>query len=174
MAIWFLLFLALIWAVVFLPGAVRARQRTPLWAAERFKQLMSTIAPPRPAPRHAVPRRAAGRRGSTSGRWIVVPVSEERAREREAFRRAQRRRRRLLALLVGTAAVSAIAAIAARGVWVDLHLMIDGILVFYVAMLFELKRRRDERFEKVRPLSPVVWNEPRAVRSAGAGGGHDS
>lgn len=170
MTIWFLAFLAVMWVAVFLPGAARARQRTPLWAVARFKRVMSTLAPARPAPRHAVPRGRAGRRPTTSGRWIVVPVSEERARDRAAFRRAQQRRTRLLVLLGSAAVASAVAAIAARGIWLDIHLMIDGALVFYVALLFEIKRRRDERFAKVRPLSAARRDDAR-VGSVRAGGG---
>ncbi len=173
MSIWFLAFLALMWVAVFLPGAARARQRTPLWAVARFKRLMSTIAPARPAPRHAIPRGKGLRRAAASGRWIVVPVSEERARERATYRRAQQRRVRLLVLLVAAAVASAVAAIAARGIWVDIHLMIDGALVFYVALLFEIKRRRDERFAKVRPLS-AVRRDDSGAGSQRAGGGHGS
>ncbi|MEA2434853.1 MAG: hypothetical protein QOG54_2310 [Actinomycetota bacterium] len=45
----------------------------------------------------------------------------------------------------------------------EVHLLADGCLLFYVAILFETKRRADERTEKVRPLRPVRHSvaEPR-------------
>ena len=43
------------------------------------------------------------------------------------------------------------------GSWLELQLIADGALIFYVAMLFETKRRRDERRSKV-----LVLDEGRA------------
>lgn len=113
---------------------------------------MSFIAPPKPAarPRHqaARPRRQPPE-PADKGRWIVVPHASERVQKREALRRARLRRRRALAALGLVAIATAGAAVLQGGAWLELHLMADGVLVFYVAMLMETKRRHDERATKV-------------------------
>ena len=73
-------------------------------------------------------------------------------RQREAFRRAQSRRRRWFVVLVTAALASAAAAFVYGETWLEIHLLADGILVFYAAFLFETKRRRDERTAKVRRI----------------------
>ena len=167
MTSWFLAFLAVVWIAVFLPGAVRARRRTPLPAATRFKKAMGTIAPPRP-PRHAVQRPAAAS-GRDSGRWIIIPKASERMRQREAFRRAQIRRRRWFVVLVTAALGTAVAAFVYGETWLEIHLLADGILVFYAAVLFETKRRRDERSAKVRRIggSQAERGVPERIRAGG-------
>lgn len=171
MTFWFLAFLAVIWIAFFLPGAVRARRRTPLPAATRFKRAMGFIAPPKPTPRHAAQR---GRRpvsaGADRGRWVVVPHASERAERREALRRARLRRRRTLTMLASIATATAAAAVAWGGSWVEAHLMADGILVFYVAMLFETKRRQDERSSKVHRIPAPEADDVIVFGSARAGG----
>ena len=147
----FLGFLALIWIAFFLPGAVRARRRTPLPAATRFKRAMSFIAPPKPAarPRRPAPKqRRQAPEPADKGRRIIVPHASERVK-REALRRARVRRRRTLGALGLVAIATGGAAVVRGGAWIELHLMADGILVFYVAMLIEAKRRQDERATKV-------------------------
>lgn len=178
MTYWFLGFLALIWIAYFVPGAVRARRRTPLPAAARFKRAMGFIAPPRPAPRHAPPRRRRQEMVRTSsGRWIVVPHGTERHGPRDAALRLQSRRRRVLAALGSIALLTAGVAIARGGSWLEMHLVADGILVFYVAMLYETKRRQAERSEKVRTIvlpedHAAREQEARVFEPLRAGGGH--
>lgn len=53
----------------------------------------------------------------------------------------------------------------------ELHLMADGVLVFYVAMLFETKKRQDERISKVHPISPP-HDDVVVFETVRAGGGH--
>lgn len=170
MTIWFLAFLALIWIGVFMPGAVRARRRTPLPAATRFRRLMSSIAPPRPAPRHAASRPAAMKSRTDSGRWVIVPYSDERIRQRAAARQAQKRRRRMLVLLIASALLSAVAAVVRGQPWLEIHLMLDGALLFYVALLHETKRRREERLTKVRTLDPVGSDDLQILGPVSMGG----
>ena len=62
------------------------------------------------------------------------------------------RRRRWFALLVVAALGTAAAAFVWGETWLEIHLLADGILVFYAAFLFETKRRRDERSAKVRTI----------------------
>lgn len=169
---WFLAFLAAIWIAFFLPGAVRARRRTPLPAATRFKQVMAFIAPPKPRPRHAARRaRTPEPETSSDGRWIVVPHASERVKKREALRRAQARRRRIFGALVFVAVSTAVAALALRGIWLELHLIADGILVFYVAMLFETKKRQDERAAKVHHIAAPAEPDVIVLDDARVGGG---
>ena len=170
MTIWFLAFLALIWIGVFLPGAVRARRRTPLPAATRFRRVMSSIAPPRPAPRHAASRPAAMKSRTDSGRWVIVPYSDERVRQRIAAKEAQHRRRRMLVLLIAAAVVSAVAAVLRGQPWLEIHLMLDGALLFYVALLHETKRRREERLTKVRTLAPAPSDDVQIIEPVSIGG----
>ena len=61
----------------------------------------------------------------------------------------------MLVLLVAAAVSSAIAAAVRSQPWLEIHLMIDGALLFYVALLHETKRRREERLTKVRTLQPA-------------------
>jgi len=172
LTIWFLAFLALIWIGVFLPGAVRAKRRTPLPAATRFKRVMTSIAPSRPSPRHAVPRPSAAKSRTDSGRWVIVPYSDERARQRAAMKQAQQRRRRMLALLLAAAVTSAVAAVLRGQPWLEIHLMLDGALLFYVALLHETKRRRDERFAKVRSIERPVSDDAQVLSPVSVGGEH--
>ena len=129
------------------------------------------IAPPRPArpaPRHAATRPAASP-SAGNGRWIIVPQGSERARRRESFRRAQIRRRRWFGALLLVAVGSAAAAFVYGETWLEIHLLADGMLVFYAAFLFETKQRRAERSVKVRRIGarderPV----PERVRAGGS------
>lgn len=68
------------------------------------------------------------------------------------------------------AAASAGVAIWRGGSWVELHLIADGMLIFYVAMLFESKRRRDERATKVLRLDEQRPDELRILDPVQAGG----
>lgn len=122
---------------VFLPAALRARQETPLSAAERFKRRMELIAP-----------RATG-----AGRWIVVPQSYDRL-ARSSFRRGQRRRRNILTVILGAAAFSGLLAIVAGGAFVEMHVGLDASLAVYVVLLLDAKKRRLERATKVRSIAP--------------------
>ncbi len=72
----------------------------------------------------------------------------------------------LLATAIGTAGI----ALWQGGSWRELHLIADGILIFYVAMLFESKRRRDERTTKVRNLQDQRPEDLRILDHVEAGG----
>jgi hypothetical protein len=138
LTIWFLAFLAVLWMIFFLPAGRRARQQTPLPASERFKRHLKLIAPPRRIPR---------------GRWMIVPPTEERAAA-AASDRGQRRRRRILASLVAAVVLTALVAVQQRGKVIEIHLIADAALFFYIALLLEGKRRRLEHAAKVRRLPP--------------------
>lgn len=178
MTIWFLAFLALIWIAFFLPGAERARRQTPLAAAIRFKRAMSRVAPPKAAPRHRAlrggqtgrSRPAAHKARTDSGRWIILPDTS-RARA-VAHRRAQARRRRLLSFLLVVVVATAAVAIWQGGSWREVHLIADAVLIFYAALLFETKRRRDERATKVVRLDEERPEDFRVLEPVEVGGRH--
>jgi hypothetical protein len=138
LTIWFLAFLAVLWMIFFLPAGRRARQQTPFPAAERFKRHLKLIAPQRRMPQ---------------GRWMIVPPTEQRSAA-AALDRGQRRRRRILVALVAAVVLTALIAVQLRGKLIEVHLIADAALFFYVALLLEAKRRRLERAAKVRRLPP--------------------
>ena len=105
-----------------------------------------------------------------SGRWVIVPYSDERVRQRVAVKQAQHRRRRMLVLLIAAAAVSAIAAVVRGQPWLEIHLMLDGALLFYVALLHETKRRREEVLRKVRTLEPAPSDDVQVLGPVSMGG----
>ena len=71
-------------------------------------------------------------------------------------------------LVVATAMV----AIWRGGNWRELHLIADGVLVFYIALLFETKRRRDERETKVVHLDDERVDDFRVLDPVEVGGRH--
>ena len=101
---------------------------------------MRTIAPPK----------KSGHRPRT-GRWVVAPPTQEAMERRRRARAVQVRRRVLVGLLL-CAFGSGAAAIARGGAWAEVHLMADGVVLAYVALLLELRRRSAERVSKVRHL----------------------
>lgn len=76
----------------------------------------------------------------------------------------------MLVLLLTAALLAAVAALLRGQPWLEIHLMLDGALLFYVALLHETKRRRDERFTKVRTLEPAATGDVHVVGPATAGG----
>jgi hypothetical protein len=138
LTIWFLAFLAALWMIFFLPAGRRARQQTPLPAAERFKRHLKLIAPPR---------------RMQKGRWMILPPTEERAAA-AAMDRGQRRRRRILVAILAAVVITALAAVQQKGKLIELHLIADAALFFYIALLLETKRRRLEHAAKVKRLPP--------------------
>jgi len=92
-----------------------------------------------------------------TGRWVVVLNSEHRKASptfRTAYRlaRSRRRRRRLLVLIMLCVVASAIAGWRIGEPWWNVHIALNAALALYVGALLELKRRREERAVKVRPL----------------------
>ena len=137
----FLVALGLLWLAVMVPAILRARASAPLTTAERFRRRMDLIAPPSYAP----------------GRWVVVLNSSHRkassplaAAHRQA--RSQRRRRRLLILILLAVTGSAAAGWRFGEPWWDVHIGLHAALALYVGALIEIKRRREERAVKLRPI----------------------
>jgi hypothetical protein len=78
----------------------------------------------------------------------------------------------MLALLLAAAVTSAVAAVLRGQPWLEIHLMLDGALLFYVALLHETKRRRDERFAKVRSIERPLSDDAQVLSPVSVGGEH--
>jgi hypothetical protein len=154
LTIWFLAFLAGASLAICIPAGVRARRNSPYSAAQLFKKRMSLVAP-----------------RSRGGRWVIVPDNHDLAVERMAIRRARRRRKTVAAILVLTALGTGVWALVEKGVAIEIHLVADAVLVFYIALVSETKRRRTERATKVRRLSPRRDEQTAYLETAHAGGG---
>ena len=106
---------------------------------------------------------------SRGGRWVIVPDNHDVAMERLAIRRSRRRRRRILLLIVLACIGTGVWAWFERGAAVEIHLVLDGALIFYLALMSEMKKRRVERDAKVRSLAGRR-HAPEFARTAQAGG----
>lgn len=156
MTLVFLIVLGLAWAAVFVPAAVRARQRTPYSSAERFSRGMGLLAKP-------TLRR---------GRYVVMPQSTDRL-TRSALRRSRARRRRVFTALV-LGAVSTFLLALLVGVSWNVHLVVDAFLIAYVALLLILKQqqidaRKVAHISTPRAEQEVEFYEP--VHATGGGRG---
>ena len=154
LTLWFLAFLAGASLAICIPAGVRARRNSPYSATQLFKKRMSLVAP-----------------RSRGGRWVIVPDNHDLALERMAIRQARRRRRTIAAVLVLAALGTGVWALIEKGIATEIHLVTDAVLVFYIALISETKRRRNERTAKVRPLPPRREEATAYLETAHAGGG---
>lgn len=143
-----LFILAVVWAV-YLASWLRSRTRhRSVNSIASFNHHLTVLERTSPA-RHgiaAVPHR--GRLGAAG-----VPRSIPRGGMR--LDEARRRRRDVLYGLLGAAFVTFALAVIAGGVLLWLHLLVDVLLVTYVALLVRAQRLAQERRAKVRYLAPV-------------------
>lgn len=160
-----LVLLAILWAWILLPGALRARRdASPVSSVDSFERTMGMLArhsgksPPRPT-------------RSSPGRHVLVlrdAASVTGARRRS---RAVRRRRTLLLRLQGAVGLTAVPAIALGGLLWLLFAAAWLALLVYVLLLLEHRARRDEIRRKVRrlPQRPAAaTSAPPAVRESRA------
>jgi Flp pilus assembly protein TadB len=133
-----LIILAVIWAAVLLPPYLQNRsENRPADSISSFRNQLSVL---------------ERRTGTSSAGYGYGPAPLTALRRRAQRSGARKRRRDILFTLVGAAALTAVLALALGGpVWA-LHLMIDGMLVGYVAMLARAQRVAQERQAKVRYL----------------------
>ncbi|MFN2557815.1 MAG: hypothetical protein ABR592_13305 [Nitriliruptorales bacterium] len=126
--------LALLWALVILPGALRSRRSSPASSVGTFERAMDILA-----------RRENNEYGG-DGRYVYVPndaarISGDRsARQQEIM---TRRRRTFIRLLVLTLA-SMVIALAGGGEWWFLFACAGGMLSGYVALLLRWKSQAEE------------------------------
>ncbi len=155
-----LFILALIWAAVLLPPWLQNRSesrpadsitsfRNQLSVLERRAGSPATVGGVRPVVAGAPVGRASARGGvgRELGREMVNST-------RAAARRADTRRRRrdVLFTLMAAAGLSLVLGVVLGGPVLLLHLLVDALLVTYVAMLVRIQRLAAERDMKVRFL----------------------
>lgn len=164
-----------LWALILLPGAWRERRYgSPSNSVHAFEQSMSRLAPPPRMPGgHVVVLERPDRVGesSPSGRPVVPPqpvaVPARRPMARPQPPAAGRpspqtleRRRQVLGVLVGATVLTGIGGLLAGGVAWLLFLLAYVALFGYLALLVQLRARRDEARTKVRHLTPAPAARP--------------
>ena len=157
MTLLFLIGLGLAWAAVFVPAALRAKQRTPVSSTESFQRGMGLLGAP-------MVRR---------GRYIVMPQSPDRL-SRTTYQRSQARRRRAFTFLLAAAAITFFGSVLFGGGLWTLNLLLDAALFVYVSLLLALKQQRlDSRqvadISARRAVEEVEFYEP--VHATGGGRG---
>lgn len=163
-----------LWALILLPGAWRDRHGSPLQSIDAFEQSMSRLAPPRTPPGgHVVvlgrPDQVGRPAPSPSLPVISAPLAPPPARVRVARPRGPspetlQRRRQVLAVLAAATAVTGIGGLLVGGIAWLLFVVAYAAFFGYVALLVQLRSRRDEAREKTHYLAP-----PPAVRPLTSG-----
>lgn len=145
-----LFILAVVWAVYLASWLRSRRHHRGVNSISSFNHHLTVLERTSPA-RYgiaAVPHRV--RPGPGSGSVASVP------RGGMCLADARRRRRDVLYALVGTAFVTLALAVIVGGGFVWLHLLVDALLVAYVALLVRAQRLVQERRAKVRYLAPLI------------------
>ncbi|MBW3577788.1 MAG: hypothetical protein KY462_08640 [Actinobacteria bacterium] len=132
--------LALIWGLVLVPGALRARRSSPTTSVGTFERAMDVLA-----------RRDVG----AGGRYIYVPRDASRIVDERKRRRSSvlTQRRRMFVRLLLTTAVSLPLAFALRGLAWSVFFGSAALLAGYVRLLLRWKRRVDR-------VAPIVRSLP--------------
>lgn len=170
-----------LWALILLPGAWRERRYgSPLNSVNAFELSMSRLAPVRPMPGgHVVVLERPDRVGESglSGRPVAPPAPEHvpspqvrsapasQARPRRPGTRRPspetlQRRRQVLGTLAVATALTGILGLWIGGIAWFLFLLAYVALVGYVALLAQLRARRDEVQTKVHHLTPAPAARP--------------
>jgi hypothetical protein len=155
-----LVILAVIWAAVLLPPFIQHRSESrPADSISTFRNQLSVLE-----------RRAMAAPGATPTRQArAVPAGAPRLdRARLARLEAKKRRRDILVTLLAAAGLTLVLGLALPQVLL-LHLVIDLLLVAYVALLVRQRRIVEERAMKVRYLRAPVANVRRSAVPAAAG-----
>lgn len=151
-------FLALLWALVILPSALRARRSSPVSSVGTFERAMDVLA-------RRDPPDCVG-----DGRRVYVPrdaglVVGDRASRRQAV--LGRRRRVFVRLLVLTG-LSAVAAFVGGGDWWAMFVMAAASFVAYVALLLRWKSHAEQAAQVIRSFPDM--SRERTVLATALGG----
>ncbi|HEX9775096.1 MAG TPA: hypothetical protein VGB83_05910 [Actinomycetota bacterium] len=132
--------LALAWAVLLLPSALRPRFETsPVNGVREFERSMGILA------------NARSQGGTAPGRWVMSPKGIRSPRTRR--QRVMARRRRVFVRLLWAALVTlALGIVPAMRVVLVAHLALDAALVLYVMQLRRWHLEEERRARVVRPL----------------------
>lgn len=155
--------LALVWALVLLPGAIRSRRSSPSSSVGTFERAMNVLA-----------RREQD--VDPGGRVVYVPKDAARlVGERRDHRREQlARRRRVFTNLLAGVGVSLLLSLLLGGVWWALFVLTTGSLGGYVALLLRWKSQREQADEVVRSLPEFPEHEEVVVADEQVAVGGDS
>lgn len=171
-----LLVLAVIWAAVLVPPMWRSRaDGRPADSIKQFHKHLRVLNGTEP---HGYSRTLTAQVGTPV---ITAPMAYRPSMRSSAELRRRRtieRRRNVLFSLGGTAAVTLVLAVAGVPMMLMLNLLVDALLVGYVAMLAHLRSVAAEREMKLRflPRQPVldlrdevtsVWNDTPQYATAG-------
>lgn len=184
-----LVILAVVWAIVLIPPAIRARaEGRPGDSITNFRQQLAVLRRTGPRARLAGEMRSRSGAGSLSPMATVsridaygprvagrAPARTARAargataglvsHSAAARQRSQRRRRDVLTtLLVLAVATLALGLVPALRVVLVVHVIVDALLVAYVALLIHQRNAAAEREMKVRFLPGTGVFTPDAVR----------
>lgn len=172
-----------LWALILLPEAWRERRYgSPLNSVNAFELSMSRLAPVRPMPGgHVVVLERPDRVGESglSGRPAAPPAPAHvpspqvalasparthphQPRTRRPSAQTLQRRRQVLAALAAATALTGILGLWLGGMAWLLFLLAYVTLVGYLALLAQLRARRDEAQTKVRHLTPAPTARPMA------------
>lgn len=162
-----------LWASILLPGAWRERRYgSPSISVHAFEQSMSSLAPPPRMPGgHVVVLERPDRVGesSLSGRPVAPPQPVATRPPRPVARprpsagpspQTLERRRQVLGVLVVATVLTGIAGLWAGGIAWLFFLLAYVALFGYLALLAQLRARRDEARTKVRHLAPAPPARP--------------
>lgn len=164
-----------LWALILLPGAWRdSRHGSPLNSIDAFEQSMSRLAPPRTPPGgHVVvlgrPDRVGLQSPGLQSPTLSAPLLPPRERSgpiaaapapRGPSPQMLMRRRQVLAVLGAATAVTGV-----LGLWLGGFAWVVFVLAYaalfgYVALLVQLRARRDEARDKLRYLAPPPVMRP--------------
>ena len=165
-----LVLLALVWAVLLVPGVLRSRNASPHATVGGFERAMDVLRSESRSPTHGrqvmVPQ-DAGRIVDRAVDTSVTPGPMPRKHEDPIV---ARRRAWFLRSLVGT--VSALVLALAVGGWLWLPFVVSaGFTGGYVAILRHLKLQRDQARQVVRDLELRSAEEPAGASDVAVGGG---
>ncbi|MDP8961081.1 MAG: hypothetical protein M3N32_05630 [Actinomycetota bacterium] len=142
--------LALLWALVILPGALRSRRTSPASSVGTFERAMGVLA-------RGEPNGYGG-----DGRYVYVPndavrISGDRAIRQQEIR--ARRRRTFMRLLVLTA-TSMLVAVVGGGQWWLMFATAGALLAGYVVLLLRWKSQAEQAAAAVRNLPAPARARP--------------
>lgn len=175
-----LVILAIIWVAVLVPPAIRARaEARPADSISAFRRQLSVLHRTRPgwgsrggapdawAAPSAVPSAVAAlHRRSVGNVSPLRPVRASQASYRATGARSRtlRRRRDVLVALLASSGATLLLALVGLGMMMWINLLVDALLVGYVALLIRQRNLAAEREMKVRflPRSPLA--EPALLR----------
>ena len=143
-----LLVLAIVWAIVLLPPALRARaEGRPADSITHFRTQLRTLSKAGPRRSHHGPAPA---RSATSA--VAAVQAREIARSSGPSRVQKRRRDILVGLLAAMGISLLLGAIPSLRILLVVHLLADALFVAYVALLVRMRNAVAEREMKLRFL----------------------